>query len=196
VTVAGVVLAAGAGRRFGGPKALASLHGELLVERAIRIASEAGCDPVLVVLGSHADDVVAQATFGVAQPVRAEDWSQGMGASLRAGIDAAEALGCDAIAVMLVDQPRVGAEALRRLIAAWRGGARAAVATYDGHQRNPVVLDRSIWTDVCAGPAGDVGARDWLRTHPDQVVEVPCDGTGNPVDIDTPNDLNALQEAP
>jgi nicotine blue oxidoreductase len=196
VTVAGVVLAAGAGRRFGGPKALVSLGGELLVERAIRTASEAGCDPVLVVLGSHADEVLDRAELGDAQPVRAANWSQGMGASLRAGIEAAEALGSEAIAVLLVDQPRVGAEALRRLIAAWQDGATAAVATYDGKRRNPVVLDRSVWADISAAPVGDIGARDWLRSHPDQVVEVGCDGTGDPVDIDTPLDLNALQEAP
>jgi CTP:molybdopterin cytidylyltransferase MocA len=193
MSVAGVVLAAGAGRRLGQPKALVELGGQLLVERAIRTATDGGCSPVIVVLGSHADEVLSRARLEAAHPVVADDWSTGMGASLRAGIAAADAMGSDAIAVILVDQPRIGAEALRRLIAAWQAGAVAAVATYDGQPRNPAVLDRSIWAAVSAAATGDVGARGWLREHPDQVVEVACDGTGDPVDIDTPLDLEALQ---
>jgi CTP:molybdopterin cytidylyltransferase MocA len=193
VTVAGLVLAAGAGRRLGRPKALVSLHGELLVERAVRTAVAADCDPVLVVLGSHAEEVIAASDLGSARTVLAENWSEGMGASLRAGLDAATALGCKAVAVILVDQPLVSAEALRQLGDAWRAGAVAAVATYGGKPRNPVVLDHSIWTEVAAAAVGDVGARGWLRSHPEQVVDVACDGSGDPIDIDTPNDLIALE---
>jgi CTP:molybdopterin cytidylyltransferase MocA len=193
VTVAGLVLAAGAGRRLGQPKAMVSLHGELLVERAVRTAVASGCDPVLVVLGSHADEVVAGSDLGTARTVLAENWSEGMGASLRSGLEAAAAVGCEAVAVILVDQPLVSAEALRRLGDAWRAGAVAAVATYDGKPRNPVVLDHRIWAEVAAAAVGDVGARGWLRSHPEQVVEVACDGSGDPIDIDTPNDLIALE---
>jgi CTP:molybdopterin cytidylyltransferase MocA len=193
VTVAGLVLAAGAGRRLGQPKALVSLHGELLVERAVRTAVAGDCDPVLVVLGSHAEEVVAGSDLGSARTVLAENWAEGMGASLRAGLDAAAASGCEAVAVILVDQPLVSAESLRRLGDAWRAGAVAAVATYDGKPRNPVVLDHSIWTEVAAAAVGDVGARGWLRSHPEQVVDVACDGSGDPIDIDTPNDLIALE---
>jgi CTP:molybdopterin cytidylyltransferase MocA len=193
MTVAGLILAAGAGRRMGRPKAMVSLHGELLVERAVRTVTEGGCEPVLVVLGSHAEEVIAAADLGTARAVLAEDWPEGMGASLRAGLDAAQALHCQAVAVVLVDQPLVSAKALRLLADAWRAGAAAAVATYDGEPRNPVVLDRSIWADVRAAAVGDVGARGWLRSHPDQVVEVSCDGTGDPTDIDTPTDLSALE---
>jgi CTP:molybdopterin cytidylyltransferase MocA len=196
VTVAGVVLAAGSGSRFGGPKALVRLEGELLVERAARLAAAGGCEPVLVVVGASADEVIEAAELDGARIVRADGWSEGMGASLRAGIDAAEALDCQAVAVVLADQPRIGPTALRRLIAVWEAGAIAAVATYQGEPRNPVVLDRSIWAEVKAAAQGDVGARGWLRSHSDQVVDVACDGTGDPVDIDTPLDLNALQEAP
>jgi nicotine blue oxidoreductase len=178
---------------MGRPKAMLSLHGELLVERAIRTVTDGGCEPVLVVLGSHAEEVLAAADLGTARAVIAEDWSEGMGASLRAGLDAAQALDCQAVAVVLVDQPLVSPNALRLLADAWRAGAAAAVATYDGKPRNPVVLDRSIWAEVRAASVGDVGARGWLRSHPDQVVEVPCDGTGDPTDIDTPTDLTALE---
>jgi nicotine blue oxidoreductase len=158
---------------MGRPKAMLSLHGELLVERAIRTVTDGGCEPVLVVLGSHAEEVLAAADLGTAR--------------------AAQALDCQAVAVVLVDQPLVSPNALRLLADAWRAGAAAAVATYDGKPRNPVVLDRSIWAEVRAASVGDVGARGWLRSHPDQVVEVPCDGTGDPTDIDTPTDLTALE---
>jgi nicotine blue oxidoreductase len=193
VTVAGLILAAGAGRRMGGPKALVSLHGELLVERAVRTVTDGGCQPVLVVLGAQSDEVAARADLGNARTVVADDWSEGMGASLRAGLDAAESLECQAVAVVLVDQPLVSAETLRLLSDAWRAGAVAAVATYDGKPRNPVVLDRSVWAEVRAAAIGDIGARDWLRSHPDQVVNVACDGTGDPADIDTATDLSALE---
>jgi CTP:molybdopterin cytidylyltransferase MocA len=190
------VLAAGAGRRLGRPKAMVEVSGELLVERAVRTASEAGCAPIIVVLGSHGDEVMHRADLGAAFPVVATDWAEGMGASLRAGLEAAERLGCPAAAILLVDQPRVGAEALRRLCRAWQAGAVATVATYAGKPRNPVVLDRGIWSEVKAAAQGDVGARGWLRAHPDLVQAVGCDDTGDPVDIDTPRDLTALQEAP
>jgi CTP:molybdopterin cytidylyltransferase MocA len=193
VRVAGLILAAGAGRRMGGPKALVSLHGELLVERAVRTVTDGGCEPVFVVLGSHADEVVAGADLGTARTVVAADWPEGMGASLRAGLDAAESLDCQAVAIVLVDQPLVSAKTLRLLGDAWRAGAAAVVATYDGKPRNPVVLDRSVWAEVRAAAVGDVGARDWLRSHPDQVVEVACDDTGDPTDVDTTTDLTALE---
>lgn len=191
-----IVLAAGAGRRFGGPKALVTFNGELLVERAVRTAVDGGCDPLIVVIGSHANEILARANLGDAHPVLAENWAEGMGASLRAGLAAAEALDCDGVAVLLADQPRIGSEALRRLGAAWQSGAVAAVATYDGGRRNPAVLDRSVWEAVRDAAVGDIGARGWMREHSDLVVEVPCDGTGDAVDIDTPSDLAAAQEAP
>jgi CTP:molybdopterin cytidylyltransferase MocA len=193
---AAVVLAAGPGRRFGGPKALVELDGELLVERAARIAAAGGCRPVIVVLGSHAEEVRARADLDATTTVIASRWSDGMGASLRTGIAAADELGLPAIVVMLVDQPRIGPEGLRRLVSAWRAGADAAVATYGGQPRNPVVLDRSIWAEVSEAARGDVGARGWLRDHPDRVVRVDCDDTGDPVDIDTQQDLSAMKDGP
>ncbi len=194
MTVAGLVLAAGSGSRYGGPKALVPFEGELLVERAARLLAEGGCAPVLVVLGASAERVRAAAVLP--EVVVAGDWSTGMGASLRAGLAALEPRSqVQACVVALVDQPRVGPVAVERLVAAFGAGAPAAVATYDGAPRNPVLLARRTWAGVAELAQGDAGARAWLRAHPADVVEVPCDGTGSAADIDTPDDLTTLLAA-
>lgn len=189
MTVAGLLLAAGAGRRIGGPKALLELDGTTLVEHGVALLRAGGCDPVVVVTGAAADDVARLVTD--AAVVVATDWQEGLGASLRAGLAQLQATSARACVVALVDQPLVGVEAVRRLVAV-SGTTPAAVATYDGKPRNPALLDRGIWRDVAAVAVGDVGARGWLRSHPDDVLAVDCDGTGSPDDIDTVDDLSAL----
>jgi CTP:molybdopterin cytidylyltransferase MocA len=188
--VAGLLLAAGAGRRMGGPKALVELDGEPLVRRGIRLLSEGGCDPVVVVVGAAATEVEPLCEGG--QVVTALDWHTGMAASLRAGLEALDRSTSTACVIALVDQPLVSGAAVERLLAAREAGAVAAVATYDGRQRNPVLLDRSVWSGVTGAAVGDAGARTWLRQHPQLVVEVDCSDTGSPDDVDTPEDLHAL----
>jgi CTP:molybdopterin cytidylyltransferase MocA len=112
-----------------------------------------------------------------------------MAASLRAGLRHVADTDASAAVVALVDQPWIGAAAVDRLRAAWESGACAAVATYDGEHRNPVLLDRAVWAEVVASIGGEVGARRWLRENSEQVTLVACDGTGDPRDVDTPADL-------
>ena len=190
-SVTGLLLAAGAGRRMGRPKALVELDGEPLVRRGVRLLDDGGCDPVVVVVGAAAERV--RPLCDGAQVVEASDWATGMGASLRAGLAAAVGEAC---VVALVDQPGVTAAAVDRLRAAHREGAVAAVATYAGRPRNPVLLDRSVWADVAAAAVGDEGARPWLRTHSELVVQVDCTDVGTPDDVDTPQDLAALAARP
>lgn len=179
---AGLLLAAGEGRRLGRPKALLELDGERLVDRGVRVLREAGCSPVVVVTGAAQVEVIG------AVVVPNPGWPAGMGSSLRAGL-AALPPACPAVVVALVDQPRVTPAAVARLIAAYEEGAEIAVATYGGAPRNPVLLRAGHFTGVAEAAVGDVGARGFLRAHPELVTPVPCDGVAAPDDIDTPEDL-------
>lgn len=190
MSVAGLLLAAGAGRRMGGPKALVEVEGEPLVRRGIRLLTDGGCDPVTVVLGAGAHEV--RPLCAGADVVEAAGWETGMAASLRSGLTALAGTSASACVVALVDQPLVTPEVVRRLRAAHADGAVAAVAAYDGSPRNPVLLDRSVWLEVAASAQEDEGARGWLRAHPGQVLLVDCTDVGSPDDLDTPQDLAAL----
>lgn len=190
--VAGLLLAAGGGRRLGGPKALVEIDGRTLVERGVELLAAGGCAPVVVVLGAAADDVLARCDLRPGRPVVNPDWGRGMGSSLRAGLDALEEEEAGAVVVALADQPRVGPEAVRRLVAAWRAGAPLAVAAYDGAPRNPVLLDRAWWAAAREAATGDRGARALLRTRPELVTLVECADTGSADDLDTPADLEAM----
>jgi CTP:molybdopterin cytidylyltransferase MocA len=284
--VAGVLLAAGEGSRFGQPKALVELNGQTLAERGVNLLRSGGADPILVVVGA------APVELDGTHTVYNSQWRTGMGSSLRAALQAlvgsaatsaagtaeattaepgtaepgtaepgtaepgtaelgtaepgtaepgtaepgtaepgtaeattaepgtAEAdsgsdagvgtgFGSDAgvatgtgfdrdvgaVVVALADQPLVGAEAVARLIAAYRDGATVAVAAYDGQARNPVLLARECWAEVIAMATGDQGARTFLRARPDLITVVECGDTGRPDDIDTPADLARITAA-
>ena len=187
MSCAALVLAAGEGRRLGRPKALVRLGDELLVERTTRTARAAGCEPVVVVLGSGATEVVTTAALDDAVVLVNDAWPEGMGSSLQVGLHALTEMGAEACVVLLVDQPGVSADVVRRLIDA--PPAPAVAASYGGRQGNPVRLHASVWDDVCAAAVGDVGARAWMRTHPEDVDVVACDDLGDDDDIDTPDDL-------
>jgi nicotine blue oxidoreductase len=187
-SVAGVLLAAGGGSRLGQPKALVRMAGQTLAERGVALLTAGGASPVLVVTGAAA--VEPPGAVVVPNP----NWRTGMGSSLAAGLAALPAT-ADAAVIALADQPLVGPEAVRRLIAAYRDGATVAVATYDGQPRNPVLIARPHWAEVIALSGGDVGARPFLRAHPGLVTRVECGDTGRPDDVDTPEDLARVSKA-
>jgi CTP:molybdopterin cytidylyltransferase MocA len=193
---AGLVLAAGGGSRFGGPKALARWGDELFVERVVATLRTAGCTPIVVVLGAAAADVAASAELGDAVVIVNDAWPSGMGSSLCTGLAALADLRAPAAVVMLVDQPQVSPAVIRRLVDSWSEGVAAVSASYDGRRRNPVLLDASVWTAVTERAVGDVGARGWLGTHSDDVVLVACDDLGSDIDIDTQLDLDRLTSDP
>lgn len=180
--VAGVLLAAGEGKRLGTPKALVELGGRRLVDRAAGVLRDGGTAPVVVVAG--AAPLAVPGAVVVPNP----QWAAGMGSSLAAGLRAVPA-DCAAAVVALVDQPLIGAAVIRRLVAAYRAGAGLAVAAYHGKPRNPVLLSREHWAGVLAAAVGDTGARPYLRAHPGLVTMVECADIGRPDDVDTAEDL-------
>lgn len=183
---AGLLLAAGAGRRFGFPKALALLpDGTPFLQRALDALSGGGCEPILVVLGAQADR--ARSLVAGANVVVNDDWTSGMGSSLRAGL-AALPQTVDAAVVMLVDTPGIGADAVAR-ISSYAAPDAVVIATYGGRRGHPVMLGREHWPDVARSAVEDTGARPFLRAHPELVVEVPCQDIATPEDIDVPEDL-------
>src|SRR3954447_21950655 len=148
MSCAAVVLAAGGGRRYGMPKALAEYEGSLLVERAVRTA-RAACDVVLVVLGAQAVDVWRTADLTGATVLANKDWETGMASSLRTGLDGLCGFPgtVDAALVTLVDMPGMTTPALQR-VAALAAPAALPVATYDGVRGPPVLLGREHWAGV------------------------------------------------
>jgi len=183
--IAGILLAAGDGSRLGRPKALVELGGQSLAARGAALLRSGGADPVFVITGAAPVDLPDTRT--VLNP----RWREGMGSSFAAGLAALPDT-CAAAVVALADQPLVGPESVRRLIAAFRAGAEVAVAGYGGRPRNPVLLARAHWPEAIELAAGDVGARPFLRAHPELVTLVECGDTGSPDDIDTPADLERV----
>ena len=184
--IAGLVLAAGAGVRFGGgdSKLLADLGGRPLVERSIAAACGVpALERVVVVLGSRADDVLARARLGRAEQVVCEEWASGQSASLRCGLEALA--GASKVIVTLGDAPLVSS----RVIGLFVGEPGRTRAVYDGRPGHPVVLE-SEQIETLKSLSGDTGARDLLRGGP--VIEVGhlCSGR----DVDTPEDLEVVRD--
>jgi CTP:molybdopterin cytidylyltransferase MocA len=186
--IGGIVLAAGAGTRFGGGKQLAYLDGRPLLEYAVRVMTSAPVGRVLVVLGAEAEHVLAGVDLHGAEPLVCERWSEGQSASLACGL--AELVDCEAVVVTLGDQPRVSPDAIRRVIAARGGGAVAVRATYGSGPGHPVLLERVLFERL-RDVSGDHGARNLLMSV--QTREIPCDDLGGGADVDTPAELDALR---
>jgi molybdenum cofactor cytidylyltransferase len=194
-SVAGLVLAAGSGERFGSPKQLALLDGRPLLEHAlVAMAAARRIDTTVVVLGAYAEQVLRGVPLHGAEVVLCEDWTRGQGASLRAGVSA---LGerVEAIVVTLGDQPAIDPRAIDRVISARDRRSVAIRASYDGRAGHPVLFERAMFPKLAA-LRGDEGARSLLGAADVRIID--CDGLGSNRDIDTTIDLvfNAVGSDP
>lgn len=178
----GLLLAAGAGRRMGTPKALVrDADGTSWLRRSARALLDGGCAPVHVVLGASADEARLLLEDLPVEVVVADDWDEGMGASLRAGLLAVG--GTDPVLVSLVDLPDVGGPVVARVLEAGTGRAVLARAAYDGVAGHPVLLGAGHLAPLVATLHGDVGAKPYLAAH--EVTLVECGDLATGADRDT-----------
>lgn len=178
--VCGIVLAAGAGSRFGGPKALAhAADGTPWIALAVAALRAGGCDDVVVVLGAGADAAAPLVPAG-ARSIVVADWARGLARSLAAGLDAAA--GADRVVVVPVDIPALAPAALARVLAAAPGRRALARAVYDGVPGHPVMIGAAHVRAVAAEIAGDAGAGAYLARH--GATDVECGDLWSGRDVD------------
>ncbi|WP_395088887.1 NTP transferase domain-containing protein [Armatimonas sp.] len=184
LNIAVILLAAGASVRLGQPKQLLPYQGKSLLRHAAQTACDAHCGEVFVVLGAYSKFLEPELVSLPVRVIYAEDWPEGMAASLRAGIHAIA--NCDAVLVMLCDQPLVTKEHLQALLAEFQLGVIVA-SNYGEAIGPPCVFDRAYFPELLA-LTGDSGARGLLKKHPCRTVAFP----GGRVDVDTLTDWQAL----
>ncbi|MGA7525529.1 MAG: nucleotidyltransferase family protein [Acidobacteriaceae bacterium] len=189
---AAVVLAAGASTRLGQAKQLIELDGESLLRRTARLALEAGCAPVVVVLGYEAERIAAELTDLSVEPVVNPEWRQGMGSSLRCGVAAPVICRIMPTNILLLvcDQPRLTVDHLRALLAHHAAESVAITASqYAGRMGVPAVFAAGIVPELLQC-TGDQGARELIRLDATRVQLVPW--PGGAIDIDRPEDREDL----
>src|SRR5438067_1755850 len=188
--IGAVVLAAGGSSRLGRPKQLLSFRGETLVRRAVRAATEAQCDPVIVVIGPDGEAIRDELRATSALLVENAEWQNGLGTSIRCGLhQCADSI--DAIVLLACDQPLVNATVVAALIAAHEKTGKPIVASsYAETVGIPALFDRSCFEALLALPAA-AGAKSLIAARPDDVASILFEGGA--VDIDTPEDFERLR---
>ena len=193
-SVGAIVLAAGASSRLGQPKQLLIYRGESLLERAIRLANEAGAEPVLTIVGANQELILSAVNFGSSMPVINEQWAQGISTSIHAGLDALEANVPQAsgVLIMACDQPRLAVHHLSALIHRFALQAEPSIvaSAYAQVLGIPAVFPQRVFAALHE-LQGDKGARALLVDPPCPLIPVPF--AGGEVDIDWPDDLSALR---
>jgi molybdenum cofactor cytidylyltransferase len=189
---AAIILAAGASTRLGQPKQLLKLNGETLLHRTARLATEAGYNPVFVVLGYEAARMQQELSSLAAKPILNPDWSSGMGSSLSSGIEAVmnEKTAPQKVIVLLCDQPTLSAETLSNLLrTSTESKSLITASSYSGRSGVPAIFDQQLYPDLLK-VEGDQGARSVIQRYADQTMTV--EFPSGIVDIDTPEDLAKL----
>ena len=184
----GLVLAAGASRRFGRPKQLLPYRGRTLLEHALDTARAANLDQLICAVGGAADEVRASADLGGFEVVENPNYAGGCSSSIAAALAAVDPR-CDVMVLMLGDQPGVTAETVQAVLAG-RGDAPLAVCRYDDGDGHPIAFARSVFADL-ADLHGDKGVWRLLDRRAAEVKRVPIAGPV-PRDVDTPEDYQAV----
>lgn len=193
--IVGIVLAAGEGRRIGGPKALAPIGGTTFLSRVCELFVSAGVETLVVVLGAEAERVRSAVTLPErARVVVNAAWPSGMLSSICRGLDEAEGLAAGAVLLHPVDHPLVAAATILSVKKTLADGAEIAVPTWEGRRGHPGGFARAVFGEIRAA-SPDEGARSVLARHPERIVHLPGDA-GCVDGIDLPEQLARLGPLP
>lgn len=190
--VGAVILAAGSSSRMGSPKQLLQFRGESLLRRAARAALDAGCRPVVVVTGAHAELSRRELDSLDVREASNPCWETGMASSIAAGLETLVSADANVTAAvfLLCDQPHVTADVLSGLAAAHRAtGSPVIASTYGGSFGVPALFDKSLF-DELAQLEGKAGAKQVIERHASEACFLPF--RGGEVDVDTPDDFSRL----
>jgi molybdenum cofactor cytidylyltransferase len=194
--IAGIILAAGASSRMGTPKALLEFRGETFLDRLIRVLSGV-CDPVIVALGYHAEEIRAATVRGNARFVTNPDPSRGQLSSLQTAL-AEVPSDAEIFLFQPVDCPASEPETVRRIIGAFSspssGDALLVIPRYAGHRGHPVAARRELISEFLALPA-EAQAKNVVHRHVDRTHYLDVDDPGILSDIDDPEAYRVLQES-
>jgi len=176
MTTAGLVLAAGEGKRFGGPKAPYVHQGKRLIDSAVEVLAAAGCSPVFVVLGAWIGEVPN------AEILINENWASGMGSSLQTGLAHLNSQSnIEEVVVSLVDLPGLTSAAVSRIV---QSPGEIVVASYAGTRGHPVKFTRDTWPELITSAGGDQGARTYISQHPEDIVLIEVGDVATGEDMD------------
>ena len=188
--IALVLLAAGGSARMGSPKQLLPFRGRPLIRHAVDTALASGCDPVLVVLGSHAEEIRAALAGLEVVVVENTDWEQGIGTSIRAGISGAQIMGSDGAILVLADQPLVTAEILKRLVEEHEETGRPIIASdYAGTVGVPAFFTREFFPKLTALQPTE-GCKAVILANLERSIRIACPEAE--ADLDTPGDYQTI----
>jgi len=191
--IGAVILAAGTSSRMGEAKQLLRLGESTLLDQVVENVRGSQVDEIVIVLGHEAETIKERTAIKSLHVVINESYRQGMGTSLRTGLSALSA-GARAALIVLADQPFVRSATLDRIIDHYRqSGAQIVVPTYKGFRGNPVLLDRSVFSEVMT-LTGDIGCRAIFGNHSEGIVKVPVEDVGILLDLDSKHDVERLQD--
>jgi molybdenum cofactor cytidylyltransferase len=194
--VSAVVLAAGASTRMGRAKQLLSLGETTVLTRTIENVRSAGLDDIVLVLGASAEEIRRQLPQSLLEGLRIvvnHAYGQGISSSLREGLSNIDSRS-DAALIILGDQPFLRPLTLHQIIDRYRGSrAQIVVPTYQGERGNPVLLDRSVFSEAMV-LEGDVGCRAIFANHLEGIFKVEVEDMGVLLDLDDPADYERLRQ--
>lgn len=190
--IAAVILAAGVSSRMGEAKQLLRLGGQTVLDQVLQNVRDSRVDEIILVLGHAAETIKESIAFTNVTIVVNQDYRQGMGTSLRAGLSTLSA-GIAAALIVLGDQPFVRSQTLNLLLDQyWQTKAQIVIPMYQGFRGNPVLLDRSVFPEVMA-LGGDIGCRAIFGNHLEGIVKLPVEDVGILLDLDSRDDFERLQ---